>query len=189
MLNYRNVLKFIESYVKTEISEESLKHIHEQTVHRILPDDAVGVYRKTQVVVKNSQTGEVTFRPPPAIEVPFLIASFLAWLNGTSIDEVHTVLKAGIAHYEIVRIHPFLDGNGRVARGVATLVLTKAGYDIKRFFSLEEHYDRDPVAYYDALQEVGRREGNVTPWLEYFSEGLAIELTRIKEKVKSLSTV
>lgn len=188
VLNYRNVLKFIENYDKTEISEESLKHIHEQTVHRILPDDAVGVYRKTQVVVKNSQTGEVTFRPPPAIEVPFLIASFLQWLNGTSVDEVHTVLKAGIAHYEIVRIHPFLDGNGRVARGVATLVLTKAGYDIKRFFSLEEHYDRDPVAYYDALQEVGRREGNVTPWLEYFSEGLAIELTRIKDKVKSLST-
>jgi Fic family protein len=75
-----------------------------------------------------------------------------------------------------------------VARGIATLVLTKAGYNIKRFFSLEEHYDRDPVAYYDALQEVGRREGNVTPWLEYFSEGLAIELTRIKDKVKSLST-
>jgi Fic family protein len=188
VLNYRNVLKFIESFDKTDVTEETLKHIHELTVHRILPDDAVGVYRKTQVVVKNSQTGEVTFRPPPAVEIPFLTASFLLWLNDTRGDEIHTVLKAGIAHYEVVRIHPFLDGNGRVARGVATLVLTKAGYDIKRFFSLEEHYDREPVAYYDALQGVGRMNGNLTPWLEYFTEGLAIELTRIKDKVKSLST-
>jgi Fic family protein len=188
VLNYRNVLKFIESYDKTDISEETLKHIHELTVHRILPDDAIGVYRKTQVVVKNSQTGEVTFRPPPAIEVPFLMASFLQWVNGTTVDDVHTVLKAGIAHYEVVRIHPFLDGNGRVARGIATLVLTKAGYDIKRFFSLEEYYDREPVSYYDSLQNVAKLGGNLTPWLEYFSEGLAIELTRVKEKVKSLST-
>lgn len=188
VLNYRNVLKFIESYEKPEFSEETLKHIHELTVHRILPEEAVGIFRKTQVVVKNSQTGEVTFRPPPAIEVPFLIASFVQWLNATSPDELHVVLKAGIAHYEIVRIHPFLDGNGRVARAAATLVLFKAGYDIKRFFSLEEHYDQEPVIYYDALQSVGKLEGNLTSWLEYFTEGLAIELTRIKDKIKSLST-
>ncbi|HUD20079.1 MAG TPA: Fic family protein [Patescibacteria group bacterium] len=188
VLNYRNVLKFIEGYDKKEITEESLKRIHEMTVHRILPDTAIGVYRKTQVVVKNSQTGEVTFRPPPAVEVPFLIASFLQWLNGTNSEDIHTVIKAGIAHYEIVRIHPFLDGNGRVARGVATLVLFKDGYDIKRFFSLEEHYDQEPLSYYDGLQSVGRLNGNLTPWLEYFSEGLAIELTRIKEKIKTLST-
>lgn len=188
VLNYRNVLKFIESYTNSEIGEETLKHVHELTVHRILADDAVGVYRKTQVVVKNSQTGEVTFRPPPAVEVPFLVSAFLEWLNKTGHDDLHVVLKAGIAHYEIVRIHPFLDGNGRVARAAATLVLFKAGYDIKRFFSLEEHYDREPIAYYEALQKVGKENGNLTAWLEYFIEGLAIELTRIKDKIKSLST-
>ncbi len=188
VLNYRNVLKFIESFDKQEMSEEVLKHIHELTTHRILPEETVGLYRKTQVVVKNSATGEVTFRPPPAVEVPFLLASFLQWLNATSADDVHAVLKAGITHYEIVRIHPFLDGNGRVARAAATLALFKEGYDIKRFFSLEEHYDREPVSYYEALQSVAKLEGNITGWLEYFTEGLAIELTRIKEKVKSLST-
>lgn len=188
VLNYRNVLKYIESYTKTEVTEETLKHVHELTVHRMLPEEAVGVYRKTQVVVKNSQTGEVTFRPPPAIEIPFLLASFLQWLSPENADDLHTVLKAGIAHYELVRIHPFLDGNGRVARALATLVLFKAGYDIKRFFSLEEHYDNEPVIYYDALQSVGKANGNLTMWLEYFTQGLAIELTRIKDKIKSLST-
>ncbi|MDP1722223.1 MAG: Fic family protein [Candidatus Gottesmanbacteria bacterium] len=188
VLNYRNVLKFIEGYDKKEISEETIKHIHELTTHRLLPDEQVGEYRKTQVVVKNSATGEITFRPPPAIEVPFLLRSFLEWLNGTTDDQVHTALKAGITHYEAVRIHPFLDGNGRVARATATLVLFKEGYDIKRFFALEEYYDREPMAYYEALQSVGKAGGNLNVWLEYFIEGLAIELTRIKEKVKGLST-
>jgi len=188
VLNYRNVLKYIEGYTKEEITEDVIAHIHALTVHRILPEDVVGCYRKTQVVVKNSQTGEITFRPPPSIEIPFLMASFLEWLNATGSEDVHTVIKAGIAHYEMVRIHPFLDGNGRVARALATLVLFKAGYDIKRFFSLEEHYDQEPVVYYDALQAVARGNGVLTPWLEYFIEGLAIELTRIKEKIKSLST-
>lgn len=188
VLNYRNVLKFIESYDKPDVTQETLKHMHELTVHRMLPDGTVGEYRKTQVVVKNSQTGEVTFRPPPAVEVPFLIKDFLEWINTTQSDELHTALRAGIAQYEVVRIHPFLDGNGRVARALATLVLFKEGYDVKRFFSLEEHYDREPLQYYEALQSVGKNKGNLTGWLEYFTEGLAIELTRVKEKVKSLST-
>ncbi|MDO8451724.1 MAG: Fic family protein [bacterium] len=187
VLNYRNVLRFIEGYGSDTITEDSIKHMHELTVYRILPEGSIGDYRKTQVVVKNSQTGEITFRPPPALEVPFLMADFLTWLNYKGDDDIHMGLKAGIVHYELVRIHPFLDGNGRVARAAATLVLFKGGYDVKRFFSLEEHYDREPLEYYMALQRVGK-EGTMTSWLEYFTEGLAIELTRIKEKVQALST-
>ena len=188
VLNYRNVLSFIEQYTNKEISSDTLKHIHSLTVHRMLPEEVVGEYRRTQVVVKNSATGEITFRPPPAIEIPFLIDAFLRWINSVGPDDIHAALKAGITHYELVRIHPFLDGNGRVARATATLMLFKEGYDIKRFFSLEEYYDREPLAYYEALQSVAKQEGNLTAWLEYFTEGIAIELTRIKEKVKSLST-
>lgn len=188
VLNYRSVLRFIEEYNNSAVTQETLKHIHSLTVNRILPDEVVGEYRRTQVVVKNSQTGEITFRPPPAIEIPFLLDTFLTWFNETKPEDMHAVLKSGIMHYEVVRIHPFLDGNGRVARAAATLALFKEGYDIKRFFSLEEYYDREPLAYYEALQSVAKNGGNVTAWLEYFTEGLAIELTRIKEKVKSLST-
>ncbi len=188
VLNYRNVLKFIEGYNASDIQDETIKRIHELTVSRILPTETIGDYRKTSVVVKNSQTGEITFRPPPAVEVPFLLADFFQWLNAGSPEDVHTALRAGITHYEIVRIHPFLDGNGRVARSTALLVLFRDGYDVKRFFSLEEYYDREPMRYYEALQSVVRESGNLTRWLEYFTQGLAIELTRIKEKVKSIST-
>src|SRR3989344_5927401 len=56
------------------------------------------------------------------------------------------------------------------------------------FSSLEEHFDKEPTHYYDALQSVGQKEGDLTTWLEYYAEGLAIELTRVKEKVNSIST-
>lgn len=187
VLNYRNVLSFIEEYSKPEITAETVKHLHSLIVHRLLDDASVGEYRKTQVVVKNSQTGEITFRPPPAVEVSFLVDDFLSWLNAATAEDIHPALKAGVVHYELVRIHPFLDGNGRLARSVATLCLFRDGYDIKRFFSLEEYYDREPMAYYEALQSVAKL-GVMTGWLEYFAQGLAIELTRIKDKVKKLST-
>lgn len=210
VMNYRSVLDFIEKLglgrrlgglrvasIKEgmEITQEDIKHIHKLTVERILPDEECGKYRTTQVVVKNSLTGEVTFRPPPAIEVPYLMEDFFEWLNSNHAQEVHSVLRAGIVQYELVRIHPFLDGNGRVARAVATLILFKEGYDIRKFFSLDEYYDKDAGRYYEALQSVDQRQQtkdnrqqDLTPWLEYFSEGLAVELTRVKEKVQRLST-
>jgi Fic family protein len=211
ILNYRNVLKFIDQFtqinsqiadiaeiestvardvvVKAEgkITQDVVLFLHRLIVDRILPPGQSGSFRKIQVVVKNSQTGEITFRPPPAIEVPFQVRAFLDYLMEASPDDVHPTLKAGIAHYELVRIHPFVDGNGRVARAVASLSLFLDGYDIKKFFALEEHYDKDAMAYYETLQGVEKREGDLSQWLEYFTEGIAIELTRVKEKVLALS--
>ena len=191
VINYRNVIRFLDFVATGEVSkgkitEEVVKKIHALTVEKLLREDKCGLYRKTQVVVKNSITGEVTFRPPAAIEVPFQMEDFLTWLNDLGKDEIHPVLKAGIVHYELVRIHPFLDGNGRMARAVATLVLFLDDYDIKKFFSLEEYYYREAAHYYEALKSA--QEGDLTNWLEYFTQGLAIELTRIKEKVQKLSS-
>ena len=87
----------------------------------------------------------------------------------------------------MVRIHPFLDGNGRVARALSTLILFLEGYDIRKFFSLEEYFDSQATNYYRALQSVEKSGGDLTFWLEYFTEGLAIELSKIKEKVEKIS--
>ena len=190
VINYRNVLNFLDYVGRGEVSKgkltsEVVKKIHALTVEKLLALEKCGVYRNSQVVVKNSVTGEITFRPPPAIEVPYQVEEFLSWVNTMVKDEIHPVLKAGITHYELVRIHPFVDGNGRMARASATLVLFLDNYDIKKFFSLEEHYDHDAARYYEALKSAA--SGDLTNWLEYFSEGLSIELTRIKEKVLRLS--
>jgi Fic family protein len=191
VINYRKAMDFI-AEARTQspqftIDETLIKKLHKLTVDKIMPAEKCGVYRQTQVVVKNSLTGEVSFRPPTAAVIPFQIDDLFAFVNDTSKQEVHPVLKSGIVHYEFVRIHPFLDGNGRVARALSTLILFEQGYDIRQFFSLEEYFDSDANRYYEALQSVEKLDGDVTRWLEYFTEGLAVELSKIKEKIESIS--
>ena len=141
----------------------------------------------TQVVVKNNQTGQVSFRPPEASLISPQIKDLLAFIESPKNQDIHPVLKSGIVHYELVRIHPFLDGNGRVARALSTLILFLEGYDIRKFFSLEEYFDKNAQDYYSALQSVAKNNGDLTRWLEYFTQGLAIELSKIKEKVEKIS--
>jgi Fic family protein len=188
IINYRRVIELIEEEAKNKtdkITEGMIKKFHRIIVHKIMPDPQAGEYRLKQVIIRNSQTGEVTFRPPAPIEVPFLMREFVYWLNRTGNDQMHPVLKAGIAHHELVRIHPFIDGNGRVARVIATLILFLGGYDIRRFFSLEEYYDKDALLYYENLQKAS--SGNLSAWLEYFTYGASIEFERVKEKILKLS--
>ncbi|MFZ5932706.1 MAG: Fic family protein, partial [Patescibacteria group bacterium] len=176
VINYRNVVKLIDdlTYLRGGYSLEMLKEIHKLTVEKIVPEDKAGVLRTSQVVVKEEDTGEVIFAPPPFVEVPYLLEDFFEWLNSGDAKEIHPVLRAGIVHYLLVAVHPFVEGNGRAVRAFTTLILLKEGYDIKRFFSLEEHFDADPAAYYQALAEVDRGakslgQRDLTVWLEYFT--------------------
>lgn len=191
VINYRRAMDRIggeeASPIRILVDEGLIKELHGITVHRILEAERAGNYRKTQVVIKNSATGQVSFRPPLAISVSYLIADLVQFINTTSEQDIHPVLKSGIVHYEFVRIHPFLDGNGRVARCLATFILFQEGYDIRKFFSLEEYFDSNATEYYEALQSVEKNEGDLTKWLEYYTEGLAIELSKIKEKVERIS--
>lgn len=194
VINYRNVTQLLEELAvkRGGYEPEMLKDIHRATVERLIVPEKIGVLRTSEVVVKEEGTGKVIFSPPPFVEVPYLIDDFFAWLNDPASSDIHPVIRAGIAHYILVAIHPFVEGNGRTVRAFATLVLIREGYDIKKFFSLEEHFDSDPNAYYEALGEVDKQSPNlgsrdITPWLEYFTGALAIELTKIKDKVRKLS--
>ena len=191
VINYRKVMEFVDKLQvindKLQVDENLIKKLHVMTVEKVLSTDKCGEYRKSQVVIKNNQTGEVTFRPPPAISVPFQIRDLIAFINSSNSQDIHPVLRSGIVHYEFVRIHPFVDGNGRVARALSTLLLFQEGYDIRKFFSLEEYFDRDAGTYYSSLQSVLKSDGMQNVWLTYFTEGLAIELTKVKEKVERIS--
>ncbi len=200
ILNYRNVLKFLDQIAAQigggtgyAVTIETILEIHRLTTEKILPEDIAGSFRLRQVVVKNSRTNQISYTPPPAVEVPYLVEDLVNFINSDESKEVHPVIKAGIIHYELARIHPFTDGNGRVARAVATLVMFLDGYDIRKFFSLEEYFDENPMDYYLTLQAVSNQlvldthERVLTPWLEYFVEGVAIELNRVKEKVQRIS--
>ncbi len=189
VINYRKVMERIGEFKvqseKLKVEEEFIKELHKLTVEKILDPSRCGIYRTTQVVVKNSLTGEVTFRPPLPIAVPIQVGELVEFINDSG--DIHPVLKSGSVHYEVARIHPFVDGNGRVARALSTYILFQEGYDIRKFFSLEEYFDRDAASYYEALQSVGKSDGDLTFWLEYFTQGLAIELSKIKDKIERIS--
>lgn len=189
VINYRRVMEYLGQFKgeKVTVDENFILKLHTMTVQRILPPEKVGMFRTTQVVVRNSLTGEVTFKPPAALAIPGQIKELLEFVNETSQEDIHPVLKSGSVHYELVRIHPFIDGNGRVSRALSTFMLFQEDYDIRRFFSLEEYFDNDAAEYYSALQSVEKDDGNLTHWLVYFTRGLAIELSKIKDKIEKIS--
>lgn len=193
VINYRNVMVWIDQQEVADVSvlfsEQTLKVLHKLTMQSLLDNPAlIGEYRKQQVIVRGAAGGDVVFRPPVSVEVPFLIEDFFTWLNKAESKHVHPIIRAAITHYQLVNIHPFIEGNGRTARAMATLVLYAADYDFKKFFSLEQYFDSDVEAYYQALLSVQQSENNdLTYWLEYFCYGLALEIDKVKQKVLKLS--
>lgn len=195
VINYRNVLNFIDQMQPQDdfvYTRDLITRIHGLVTDRIIPPEQVGKIRDVQVVLRNSITGEVGFRPPDATEVRFLIDDFLNWLNSERGRSEHPVIRAGIAHYVLAAVHPFIEGNGRTARAMTTLVLAKEAYDVKKFFALEEYFDNHAEEYFGSLMEVSNQseqleDRDMTAWLETFSKALAIELSRIKEQVRGLS--
>lgn len=147
-----------------------------------------GIYRNRYVVVANRITREVIFRPPANEDVPELIKELVEWLNSSEAKELDPIIEAGISHYEFVRIHPFIDGNGRTARVLASLILFLRRFDIKQFFCLDDYYDSDRPAYYKALQSIDQKILDVTGWLEYFVEGVNVSINAVKERVVRLSS-
>ena len=194
VINYRNVMKLLDdlSTARGNYTLEMLLDIHHDTVQKLVSEEKTGKLRQTQVVVKEEGTGNIVFQPPSSIEVPYLLQDFFEWLNAKVSWDVHPIIRAGIAHYILVTIHPFVEGNGRTVRAFSNLVLMRENYDLKRFFALEEHFDGDPGSYYEAFSKVDSQSPSIpardlTPWLEYFCDVVAIELTKIKEKVRKIS--
>jgi len=145
VLNYIRVLEYIDDLGEKgldRITEKNILEIHRLNTLGILQKDQCGKYRKVPVVVANNATGEVIFRPPGVEKVPEQMKEFVLWLNDIESREMHPVLVAGVAHYEFVRIHPFVDGNGRTARyhleGLAKLDLIEAVGEKKgRYYRLK----------------------------------------------------
>ena len=183
LLNYRGAFEYISAYLDHggPISEMLILEIHKRLVEGVRGGSAApGQYRLVQNYVVNSASGETIYTPPPPGKVPSLMRELVAWLNRPS--DIHPVIVSGIAQFQLVHIHPFLDGNGRTSRLLSTLCLYRAGYDFKRLFSISEYYDRDRLPFYQALQDVRRSNMDMTGWIEFFTRGLATQLIEVKER-------
>jgi Fic family protein len=149
-------------------------------------------YRDGQNVIRDVATGEIIYMPPEAADVPGMMSDLVVWIARAERESLPAPVIAAFAHYQFVTIHPFYDGNGRTARALATLILYRHGYDLGRFYSLEETYAQDLPAYYAALRThphhnyyEGRAHADLTSWLAYFTRSMAEVFNRVAEEVRA----
>ncbi|MEM9629567.1 MAG: Fic family protein [Pseudomonadota bacterium] len=109
---------------------------------------------------------KVHFVAPAASRLDREMQAFLDWLNAPS--TIDPVLKAGLAHFWFVAIHPFDDGNGRIARAIADLALARSEGSAQRFYSMSAQIQQERNAYYEILERSQRGSLDITPWLAWF---------------------
>ncbi|MCX6972684.1 MAG: Fic family protein [Verrucomicrobia bacterium] len=119
-----------------------------------------------QVVSGPMGRERVHFEAPEASRLDAEISRFLEWFEETG--AVDPVIKAGIAHFWFVTIHPFEDGNGRIARAIADMALARADGVAERFYSMSSQIERERKHYYDSLESSQRGGLDITQWLEWF---------------------
>ena len=130
-------------------------------------DDVAG---PMQVVSGPIGRQRVHFQAPPARELPDEITRFLNWINGPA-DEP-PLLRAGLGHLWLLTLHPFDDGNGRIARALGDLLLARADASPQRFYSLSAQIQRERKRYYEMLEQTQKGSLDVTEWLLWFLESL-----------------
>ena len=128
-----------------------------------------------QVISGRAGREKVHFEAPGAERLEKEMKTFLAWFEKKT--DLDAVLKAGIAHFWFVTIHPFEDGNGRIARAIGDMALARADGTADRFYSLSAQIERERKAYYDHLERQQRSEPDITDWLSWFLDCMGRAIT------------
>jgi Fic family protein len=199
LVNYVAALDFIDQQLDagTSITPQFLLGLHGVTTRGLgRADDPhfkphhEGAWRDGTALVVDRLTNQIMHEGPPADEVPQRMQSMFEWLEARmGSDAEPPYVLAGVMHYGITDVHPFADGNGRVARLFQVFVLMKASVLPGRMFSFERYYADDRSAYYRALRSVRERTFNMEVWLHYFLAGLVEEYQRVAATVEDLSVL
>jgi Fic family protein len=173
----------------TRIDEGLLRGLHFMMLKHDL-DKNPGRWRPGAIFVRREATGEITYEGPQSDLVPGLISEMVEQLDE---DGQPVMVKAAMAHLNLVMIHPFSDGNGRMARCLQTLVLARDRIVAPVFSSIEEFLGRNTQAYYDVLSEVGegawRPENDARPWVRFCLRAHFLQantLLRRRQEIESL---
>lgn len=135
----------------------------------------VGEWRRVesgpmQVVSGPLGREKIHFEAPDAQRLPLEMKAFIHWFNGN--NEPDLVIKSALAHFWFVTIHPFDDGNGRIARALADLLLARSENSSQRFYSMSSQIQRERTAYYQVLEACQKDGLDITPWLVWYLQCL-----------------
>ena len=186
--NANDLMRYVEHVLMTDpatpLSEQLIRRFHEILTRGInYEHNEPGRYRNTGVHVGS-------FQPPRHEEVPALMSGLIGWLNDGRGETFDAVVRAVVAHFLLVSIHPFGDGNGRTSRGVESFLLYKAGINVRGFYSLANYYYEHRDEYVGLLDHVRfRSDPDVTPFVLFALEGLAKELGQVHSELLSQLTI
>jgi Fic family protein len=185
--NYFSVLTTIFRLAKKQepITTDLTKKLHTELMKDIEKKD-IGEFRDSGVFVGHRTATEIVVKHNPPFhtrkEIEQALSELFKWLMTE--DQVHPLIKAGIMHHQFVYIHPFFDGNGRLARILTSYYLLLKHYEVAKFFIIDDYYDIDRQMYSDTLHIAD--EGDETDWLEYFLEGIANSLQAAIARINEL---
>jgi len=197
LVNYVEALRLVDRRFKDkrlEYTPEFILDLHRALTRgtgrpgQMFRPEHEGAWRPGTAVV-GDRLGNVYHTAPPPDQVEGLVNALCEYLEARRQNPVEwpgPVLSV-VAHYRLTDIHPFADGNGRLARTFAVAVLAREGYLPHRIFSFERHYAEDREAYYAALRAVPANTNEYEPWLRYALGGLADEYERVSLRVRTLN--
>lgn len=146
----------------------------------------IGKFRDSEVFIGRKTKTELVVKHSPPFhkeeEIKNAIEELYSWVNKN--EELHPLIRAGILHHQFAYLHPFFDGNGRLARILTAYFLLLKQYEVVRFFILDDYYDIDRQQYSDTLHLADN--GDETRWLEYFLEGIAYSLQAAQARINKL---
>lgn len=185
---YRNAMTYILQLAQEppiEVSVDLVKSLHFMMTSYDLAARP-GRWRAGSVFVRTEPTGEIVYEGVDREEVPALMNALVDEMNAPG---GLAILRAAMAHLNLVMIHPFRDGNGRMARGLQSLVLAGEGTLAPVFMSVEEYLGRNTRAYYDVLRQVGegswQPERDTRPWIRFMLTAHLRQAETLQRRVKT----
>ncbi|MBI3535045.1 MAG: Fic family protein [Deltaproteobacteria bacterium] len=178
VLNYARTRRMLRAWSLKDKSfnDDLILRCHSELLKGIVKGRLRGHYRNAQCVITNSRTREIIYLAPVAADVPKLMKGLLSWLRQ---QQASPLILAAQFHFEFVTIHPFMDGNGRLARLLTNSILLREGYDVERFAALEKQHEYNRSLYYEMLHThqaanfydipLGQ---NISRWIVYWLECL-----------------
>ena len=183
--NYLKAMHWIEKNSGQEINEKNLLLLHKLLMEGLVPENKIAHYKQKQnYVIK--ENGIRIFTPPSPKDTPRHLRDLLAWINSSEASALHSIMVCAIFHHRFVSIHPFSDGNGRLARTTGTFILYQREFDLHYIFNLDEFFAADRKRYYQKIQQARELDDNLTLWIEYVAEGVVYTLKNVKKRIEDL---
>ena len=172
--NYQALL-YVLDHLDDPITAQTLIDIARIVTHEA-SDEMVEGFRTIPVYVTGREG--VVYTPPEAAAVPTMMDDLIAFIAES---ELHPLLKACIAHFYFVYVHPFTDGNGRTARALSYMMLLRTGYDFFRYFSISGLIAEERSRYYKSMRQVEMSGNDMTYFIDYYSAMLSRSVGKMKE--------